>query len=73
MLATLQYVLNSFFGQEETYFFDFKRFQRVEIKGVKGLKRDKIPQLRQVRSNRLQPGLYKGLKLHLEESKRCQT
>jgi len=61
MLSTLQYVLNSFLGEEKTYFSDFKRFQRVEIKGFTGLKRDKIPQLRQVRSNRLQPGLYEGL------------
>ena len=60
MLATLQYVLNSFFGGS-IYFFDFKRFQGVEIKGITGLKRDKIPQLRQVRSNGLQPGLYNGL------------
>ena len=61
MLATLQYVLNSFFCVRSIYFFDFKRFQGVEIKGVTRLKRDKIPQLRQVRSNALQPGLYDGL------------
>ena len=60
MLVTLQYVLNSFFGGS-IYFFDLRRFQRVEIEGVTGLKRDKIPQLRQARSGGLQPGLYDGL------------
>ena len=60
MLATLQYVLNLFFGGC-IYFFDFKRFQRVKIKGVTGLKLYKIPQPRQVKSNGTQAGLYHGL------------
>lgn len=33
MLVTLQYVLNSFFGGS-IYFFDLRRFQRVEMEGL---------------------------------------
>ena len=38
-------------------FIDFKRILRMEIKELTGLKRDKIPQPRQVKSNGFQPGL----------------
>ena len=47
MFSALQYVLNRCFGGE--YFFDFKRFRRMEIKGKTGLKVGKIPQPRQVK------------------------
>ena len=43
------------------FFIDFKRVLRMEIKGLRGLKRDKIPQPRLVKSNGFQPGLYNGL------------
>ena len=59
MLSGLQYVLNRCFGG--VYFFDFKRFRRMEIEGKTGLKRGKIPQPRQVKSDRFQPGLLKHL------------
>ena len=59
MLSGLQYVLNRCFGG--VYFFDFKRFRRLEIKGKTELKRGKIPQPRQVKTYGLQPRLLKRL------------
>ena len=46
--------LKDFWGE---FFIDFKRVLRMEIKGSTELKRDKIPQPRQVKSNGFQPGL----------------
>ena len=60
MLATLQYVLNSFLGGVYISLIS-NGFSSWKSREVTGLKRDKIPQLRQVRSNELQPGLYDGL------------